>query len=337
MIKFIFFESRDLFHDNIENLKQISSLKPYEGTSTEERKRCLSSSCTEFSFDKEHILEESESCRNLEACLQLFRSRTGASHLTDKEVMLLVDTKHIPSYNLEKALNDLERGVSVRRKILEKSVGASILSGLPYQNYDYSAVLGSCCENVVGYIPVPLGIAGPLKVDGELYHIPLATTEGCLVASTNRGCRAVEHCGIKTSIVADGMTRGPVVRFPSMGKASEMVIWLENRENFQTLKRKFDSTSRFAKLTKISTRIAGRYVFIRFVAMTGDAMGMNMLSKGTEKALQHLHDCFPDMDILSLSGNYCTDKNRLPSIGSRVGENLSFAKRLYRRKRSRQY
>lgn len=79
--------------------------------------------------------------------------------------------------------------------------------------------MGACCENVIGYIPVPVGIVGPLLLDQRLVYIPMATTEGCLVASTNRGSRALLKCGITSRVVADGMTRGPVVRFPSVSDA----------------------------------------------------------------------------------------------------------------------
>ncbi|KAJ8940151.1 hypothetical protein NQ314_010818 [Rhamnusium bicolor] len=249
-------------------------------------------------------------CRSLEQCLEIYNdSDLGAVALTDEEVILLVKNKHIAAYQIEKAIDDPERGVGIRRKILGSDGNfAHALADLPYKNYDYGKVMGACCENVIGYMPVPVGYAGPLLLDGQELFVPMATTEGCLVASTNRGCRALKNCGVTSSIVGDGMTRGPVVRFPSLVKASTAMKWMESPDNFALMKEQFDSSSRFARLSKILIRIAGRYLFIRFVAKTGDAMGMNMLSKGTELSLKYVQNEFPDMEILSLSGNFCTDK-----------------------------
>lgn len=183
------------------------------------------------------------------------------------------------------------------------------VSDIPLTNYDYSRVLGACCENVVGYIPLPLGIAGPLKIDGQMIHIPMATAEGTLVASTSRGCKALNAGGgVTTVLTQDGMTRGPAIDFPSVVLAAQAKAWIASEEGYATLKTAFESTSRFAKLQSLKTTLAGRTLFVRFATATGDAMGMNMISKGTEKALEALQLHFPEMIVLALSGNYCTDK-----------------------------
>ncbi|KAB0803377.1 hypothetical protein PPYR_00347 [Photinus pyralis] len=245
----------------------------------------------------------------LKECLRIYISENSATNLTDKEVINLVENKHVQLYQIEKAVGDAERGVKIRRQILgEQKNLSTALQKIPYENYNYQDVLGTCCENVIGYIPVPVGIVGPLRLDGCLIHVPMATTEGCLVASTNRGTRAILETGVTSRVVSDGMTRGPVVRFPSIVEANDCKMWLEKTENFATIKASFDSSSRFARLTKVYGRMAGRYLFIRFVATTGDAMGMNMLSKGTELSLNCLRTYFPSMEIVSLSGNFCTDK-----------------------------
>ncbi|XP_045481577.1 3-hydroxy-3-methylglutaryl-coenzyme A reductase-like isoform X2 [Harmonia axyridis] len=251
-----------------------------------------------------------ETCRSIEECLSIYNDTDlGASFLRDEEVIMLVDNKHIPAYQLEKAVEDAERGVGIRRRILGSQAKVTkALINLPYKNYNYEQVMGACCENVIGYLPIPVGYAGPLILDSKEFYVPMATTEGCLVASTNRGCRALMKCGVTSSVVGDGMTRGPVVRFPSIKKASEAMKWMQTPANFEVMKKNFDSTSRFARLDKILVKIAGRYLFIRFVARTGDAMGMNMISKGTEISLKGVQEIFPEMEILSLSGNFCTDK-----------------------------
>ncbi|XP_032684231.1 3-hydroxy-3-methylglutaryl-coenzyme A reductase isoform X2 [Odontomachus brunneus] len=251
----------------------------------------------------------SEVPRSVEECLEIYKSELGANALTDQEVIQLVKQKHIAAYQLEKAVDDMERGVKIRRLVIGAAGNfTEEMAELPYKDYDYSKVLGACCENVIGYMPMPVGIAGPLLIDGKLYYVPMATTEGCLVASTNRGSRALMKCGVTSRLVADGMTRGPVVRFPSIVQASEAMSWMEQPQNFKDMKSSFDQTSRYARLTRIHVRMAGRHLFVRFVAKTGDAMGMNMLSKGTEKSLQTVQTHFPDMEIVSLSGNFCTDK-----------------------------
>lgn len=193
-----------------------------------------------------------------------------------------MNCKHIPAYKLEVILGDYERGVSIRRQMLAKKLaGENGLSNLPFTNYShYSIVNGACCENVIGYMPIPVGYAGPLLLDGVPYHVPMSTTEGALVASTNRGCRAVASAGgITSSVLDDGMTRGPVVRLPSATEASEVKVWLNSADNVRLVEEAFNSTSRFARLKSIQTAVAGRLMFIRFKASTGDAMGMNMLSK----------------------------------------------------------
>ncbi|XP_009810232.1 3-hydroxy-3-methylglutaryl-Coenzyme A reductase isoform X1 [Gavia stellata] len=114
--------------------------------------------------------------------------------------------------------------------------------------------------------------------------------------------------GASSRILADGMTRGPVVRLPTACQAAEVKVWLESPEGFKIMKEAFDSTSRFARLQKLLISLAGRNLYIRFQSGTGDAMGMNMISKGTEKALARLNEEFRDLQVIAISGNYCTDK-----------------------------
>ena len=106
--------------------------------------------------------------------------------------MLLVTTNHIPAYKLESILGDYHRGVTIRRQLISNELAdPAVLDTLPHANYDYSLISGACCENVIGYMSLPVGVAGPLLLDGVQYHVPMATTEGTLVASTSRGCRAL--------------------------------------------------------------------------------------------------------------------------------------------------
>lgn len=227
------------------------------------------------------------------------------SELTDGEFVKRVQSGQIKFHNLERVLNDLQRAVKLRREVVEAKVGADIAK-LPYENYNYEAVHGQCCENVIGVMPLPVGVAGPLVVDGREYWVPMATTEGALVASTARGAKAISMAGgAHAEITADGMSRAPVLQGPNVAVAAEVKRYTE--EHFDTIKADFESTTRFGKLESIKCYIAGRKIFLRFRASTGDAMGMNMVGKGVDKALSSIIEKFP-VDVLALSGNVCTDK-----------------------------
>jgi len=254
--------------------------------------------------------------RTITECEALLKEKR-AKELTNSELVELAVRGKIPGYALEKTLGDASRAVVIRRAMVSRNKSTIDKAGLlehsllPHEHYDYDRVLGACCENVVGFMPLPLGLAGPMKIDGEDFYIPMATTEGVLVASTSRGAKAINlGGGAVTILTGDGMTRGPVVQFPSVRRAGTAKNWIDSEDGQRVLKKAFDSTSRFARLQTIKVAIAGTYLYIRFKTVTGDAMGMNMISKGVEHALSVMqNDCgYEDMDIISVSGNYCTDK-----------------------------
>lgn len=235
-------------------------------------------------------------------------SITTLSSTQDEDVVQSVIDGSIPSYALESKLGDCRRAAAIRREALQKMTGRS-LQGLPLDGFDYDSILGQCCEMPVGYVQIPVGIAGPLLLDGFEYSVPMATTEGCLVASTNRGCKAIYASGGAASmLLRDGMTRAPIVRFASAMRASELKFFLEDPNNFETLAVVFNRSSRFARLQHIQCSIAGKNLYIRFCCTTGDAMGMNMVSKGVQNVLDFLQNDFPDMDVIGISGNFCSDK-----------------------------
>lgn len=246
-----------------------------------------------------------ETPRDLESCVKIFDGGAGAILLNDEEIILMVQKGKIAAYALEKLLKDHERAVAIRRALICESIfsrrnpgNCSLInpflsflarasarktlesSELPYLHYDYSRVMGQCCENVVGYMPIPVGIAGPLRIDGVVLPIPMATTEGALVASTSRGCKALNVSGgVTTVITQDAMTRGPALGFPSVVQCAAAKRWIDSQEGSDILKTAFNSTSRFARLKSLKCAMAGRTLFVRFATQTGDAMGMNMISK----------------------------------------------------------
>jgi len=238
---------------------------------------------------------------------------TQVKEMNDDEVANLVLTNQMKDHELEKRL-DPHRAVTVRRIIISKKLSdlgrEDALKQLPDQpSLDYSRVHGANCEIVVGYIPLPVGIIGPLTINGESVYIPMATTEGCLVASANRGAKAIcQGGGAFATILKDGITRAPCLRMKSAREAARVKLWCEVPANFLRLKQAFESTTSFGKLISCSPTVAGRNIYVRLVCFAGDAMGMNMVSKGSLAAIEVLQNEFPDIKLVALSGNMCTDK-----------------------------
>uniref|UniRef100_A0A0V0IP90 3-hydroxy-3-methylglutaryl coenzyme A reductase n=2 Tax=Solanum chacoense TaxID=4108 RepID=A0A0V0IP90_SOLCH len=233
---------------------------------------------------------------------------TPASSEEDEEIIKSVVQGKIPSYSLESKLGDCKRAASIRKEVMQRITGKS-LEGLPLEGFNYESILGQCCEMPIGYVQIPVGIAGPLLLNGKEFSVPMATTEGCLVASTNRGCKAIYASGGATCILLrDGMTRAPCVRFGTAKRAAELKFFVEDPIKFETLANVFNQSSRFARLQRIQCAIAGKNLYMRFVCSTGDAMGMNMVSKGVQNVLDYLQNEYPDMDVIGISGNFCSDK-----------------------------
>jgi hydroxymethylglutaryl-CoA reductase (NADPH) len=245
-------------------------------------------------------------------------SSVNVADITDDQVVAdMVLNGALKDHELEKKLGDCERAVVVRRRVMSAKLRqihpnqpSDPLEQLPYQySLDYSRVFGANCEIVVGYVPLPVGMVGPLTLNGQSVFIPMATTEGCLVASTNRGAKVInEGGGAHAVIIRDGITRAPCVRLPSARRAAALKLWCETPEHFRLLKEAFESTTSFGKLKSCVPTVAGKNVYLRLTCFAGDAMGMNMVSKGSLAVIETLQQHFPDCLLVALSGNMCTDK-----------------------------
>jgi len=199
-----------------------------------------------------------------------------------------------------------------RRLALEKitnsklpSIGSTII--------DYEEIKNKNAENVIGGIQVPLGIIGPLKINGDYakgdFYVPLATTEGALIASVNRGAKAITKSGgAKVKIIFDGMARAPVFKLSSIEDVAEFLQWIKN--NFQRIKEVTESTTSHGRLMNVEPYVLGNNVWLRFVYETGDAMGMNMATIATEKACELIEKEFGKAECVAVSGNMCSDKKQ---------------------------
>lgn len=211
-----------------------------------------------------------------------------------------------------------------RREFIRERTGANF-SHIAQYSFD-PAILPGNIENFVGVAQVPLGVAGPLRVHGEHaqgdFYIPLATTEGSLVASYNRGMRLLsESGGVKATVVDDCMQRAPVFILADALEARKFGQWVE--KNFLAIRQQAESTTHYGKLSGIAQFAVGSLRYLRFNYTTGDAAGQNMVGKATFAACEWIKKNFPGNVKYFLSGNIDTDKkhshmNMLLTRGKRV-------------------
>src|SRR3989338_6593745 len=213
------------------------------------------------------------------------------------------------SFNIKKDIS--EKGKMKQRQKLLKSMIRSDLTELFQTSLDINKVAKKNCENFIGSVEIPVGLAGPLQIQSDIVPkqiiIPLATTEGALVASTNRGAKVISLSQTgKVLVKKIGMTRAPVFKCQDITAAQEFKTFLE--DNFVELKKISESTSNHLKLLSFNCWTRGQYVFVRFVFDTDKAMGMNMVTIALKHVWSEYVSKKTKAELISLSGNVCADK-----------------------------
>jgi hydroxymethylglutaryl-CoA reductase (NADPH) len=221
--------------------------------------------------------------------------------------------------------NDYTREAAQRRaEFVQERTGVALEHVTSY-SFDPAITTGNI-EQFVGVAQVPLGIAGPLLVNGEHargeFYVPMATAEGTLVASYNRGMRLLyEAGGVTTTVMHDHMQRAPAFLFGSAREARGFGQWL--RDHFDEIKAAAESTTRSGRLQEIEQYSASRMLFTRFNYTTGDAAGQNLTGKATQAACRWIVEQYPGIEQYFLESNFATDKkssqvNMLRTRGKRV-------------------
>ncbi|WNY28397.1 hypothetical protein MmiEs2_05820 [Methanimicrococcus stummii] len=215
--------------------------------------------------------------------------------------------------NLRKIEEHLDKDGSakLRRAFLENQRNVE-LDHVSTYSFDTEAVAKKNIENFVGAVQIPLGVAGILKINGDYakgdYYLPLATTEGALVASVNRGCSIITKSGgVTVRVFKNMMTRAPVFKFNSLEETKDFYDWILLPETFSKMKKAADATSRFGELLEAQPFVSGNNVHVRLGFDTKDAMGMNMITIASEAITKLIAD-EKGVPCISLSGNMCTDK-----------------------------
>lgn len=202
---------------------------------------------------------------------------------------------------------DVER-VGRRRAWVERRTGAE-LPHIGSASWDSELMRGNI-ENPIGVAQVPMGVAGPVLVLGQnargLFYVPMATTEGALLRSYERGMVALTKAGgVQTALLADENQTAPAFFFDDVAQAGEFQGWLE--ANIGDMREVVSATTRHGKLVNLKCYQTGRQVIVNFGFRTGDAQGMNMIVRATDAVCQWIQSHYSGTRYFLFSG-LCGEK-----------------------------
>jgi hydroxymethylglutaryl-CoA reductase (NADPH) len=235
------------------------------------------------------------------------------------------EAEHILKIPRDEQDDYAEHIIKERQAFIEKHTGAKLVHTAQY-SIDPHLTMGNC-ENFTGVAQIPLGFAGPILINGEYakgeFFVPLATSEGTLVASYNRGIKVLNLCGGATvTVVGDAMQRAPVFVFQNARQCRDFVKWVE--ANIDEIRDHAEATSSVAKLQYIDPYLSNKFVYLRFNYSTGDAAGQNMVGRATFAACSWILDHYQGgLTNFYLESNFATDKkasqiNIMRTRGKRV-------------------
>ena len=220
--------------------------------------------------------------------------------------------------------NYSDDAIQKRQRYVENFTSVQ-LKHIKHYSFDAHITKGNT-ENFTGVAQIPIGFAGPIQINGEHaqgeFLIPLATTEGTLVASYNRGIKLINSCGgVTCTVVGDVMQRAPVFVFSNAREGRDFSLWVN--QNFERIREEAESTSSVAKLQDIDSYLASKFAYLRFNFTTGDAAGQNMVGRATFAACSWIIDNYPGIKNFYLESNLATDKkasqiNIMRTRGKRV-------------------
>jgi|TARA_Y100000590_G_scaffold330653_1_gene375666 hydroxymethylglutaryl-CoA reductase (NADPH) len=172
---------------------------------------------------------------------------------------------------------------------LSEKIGFDYDSDLSITPEDLKGII----ENHIGFMKIPMAVAGPLKIDGKYakgeYYVPICTLEGTLAISMTRGMIATHRCdGIRVSHIKQELSRAPVFTFDNLNKSADFMSWID--ENFSEIKSIAESTTNYGKLLRIDQYPIQNYVILDFILDTGNAAGQNMVTLAAKNSCDYIKE-----------------------------------------------